>query len=117
MNYLIAFFGSFVWNYALFVIAKNKCDAALPPVDFEYKKYVKLNWDNWGMTFLLAPIIIWFLPEIAEYSNAQILKIGIPPIPQKLYAILSGVFSELLIFGILKLAGIKQSLVAPVHKD
>lgn len=116
MNYLIAFFGSFVWNYALFVVSKSNCDNAIPVVDFEYKKYFKLNWDNWGLTFLLAPIVVFYLPEIASLANGQLAKIGVPNIPERLFALCSGVLSELLIFGILKIAGLKQSLVSPVHK-
>jgi|SRR6478736_9818939 len=116
MNYLIALFGSFVWNYALFVVAKNNCDNASPPVDFEYKKYLKLNWDNWGLTLLLAFPVVWFLPEIASLANGQLSKFNVPVIPEKLFALSAGILSELLIFGLLKLAGLKQSIVPPVHK-
>lgn len=115
MNYLIALFGSFVWNYALFVVAKNNCDNATPPVDFEYKKYLKLNWDNWGLTFLLAPIVVWNLHDIALLANGQLAKWNVPNIPEKMFALCSGVLSELLIFGILKLAGLKKTIVPPVH--
>lgn len=117
MNYLIALFGSFVWNYALFVVAKNNCDNVIPPVDFEYKKYFKLNWDNWGLTFLLAGPVVWFLPEIANLANDQLAKFNIPKIPERLFALSAGVLSELLIFGLLKIAGLKKTIVAPIHKD
>lgn len=115
MEYLIALFGSIIYNYMLFVIAKNNCDKI--PVDFEYKKYFKLNWDNWGLTFLLAPVLVWYLPDIILVLNSYVLnKFNIKlPVLSVMY-LGAGIFTELVLYGMFKLMGWKESWIAPVHK-
>lgn len=111
MKYAIAFFGSLLYNYVLFVIAKNNCDKA--ETSFDYQKYFKMNWDNWGLTILVAPVLVLYLPDIVELLNqrlntqAKLLDV---------YYLAAGPLSEVILFGMFKLIGWKQTWVAPVHK-
>lgn len=117
MDYLIALFGSIIWNYALFSIAKNKCDAV--EMDFPYRKYLKFNWDNWLLTALCAPVLVWYLADIVSMLNYLFthfnINVQLPML--EVYYLGAGVLSELILFGIFKLFGLKESLVAPVHKS
>jgi len=112
MNYIIAFFGSVVYNFALFVIAKNLCDTA--GVDFEYKKYLKMNWDNWALTILIAPILVWYMPDIFTIVNS---KFNLNMNVYDLYYLGAGPLTEIVLFGMFKLMGWKKTWIAPVHKE
>lgn len=111
MEYGIALFGSLVYNYILFVIAKNKCDKE--GVDFLYAKYCKMNWDNWGLTILLAPVLVWYLPDIMSIINT---KMSLSLETFDIYYMGTGPFTEIVLFGMFKLIGWKDTWVAPVHK-
>lgn len=115
MNYVIAFFGSILWNFALFSIAKNKCDKE--DIEFPYMKYCKANWDNWTLTTLCAPIMVWYLVDIVALVNYLLTNLNVQLPMLEIYYLGAGVVSELILFGIFKLLGLKESLVAPVHKD
>lgn len=108
---LIAFFGSLLYNYTLFVIAKSNCDKG--GVDFEYKKYFKMNWDNWGLTIMLVPVLVWFLPDIIAVFNE---RFSVKLIFHDVYYLSAGPLTELFLFGMFKLAGWKDTWIAPVHK-
>jgi hypothetical protein len=112
MKYLAAFFGSVLYNYLLFVIAKNNCDQT--GIEFEYKKYVKLNWDNWGLTLLLAPVLVWYMPDIVALIND---KLSANLSVYKIYYLGAGPFTEVVLFAMFKLIGWKTTWIAPVHKD
>lgn len=112
MNYLIAFFGSVVYTFALFVKAKDNCEKN--NVVFDYVKYLKMNWDNWALTGLVAPILVWFMPELVKLVNEHFtLTLQANPI----YYLGAGPLTELLYFAIAKLIGWKESFIAPIHKD
>lgn len=117
MNYIIAFFGSIIYNVVLFSIAKNKCDKE--DIEFPYGKYLKQNWDNWAVTLLCAPILVWYLDDIVALINFLFthfnINVQLPML--EVYYLGAGVLSELILFGIFKLLGLKESLVAPVHKN
>lgn len=107
-----AFFGSFLYNFILFVIAKDKCDAS--GLDFPYKRYAKMNWDNWSLTTLFAPVLVNFLPDLVALANEKLnwdLKI------YTVYYLLSGPLTEYAIFWVFKILGLKKTWVAPVHLD
>ncbi len=113
MKYLWAFFGSFLYNLAIFVVAKNNCDKA--EVDFPYRKYFKYNWDNWLLTIFVAVPLVWFMPDILKLINDK-LGYGVPESPVIYLA--SGPLSELLIFFILKWSPRgKSEIVPPIHKE
>jgi len=112
MIYLIAFFGSLLYNYILFVIAKGNCDKA--GVEMEYRKYCKMNWDNWGLTVLLVPVLVWYMPDIINLIND---KLNADLKTYSVYYLGAGPLTEVVLFGMYKLAGWKNSWVAPVHKD
>lgn len=121
MNYIIAFiissyakafYGSFVYNFALFTIAKGNCDKA--EIDFPYFKYFKFNWDNWALTALIAPILVWNLPDILNLINS---KLGISIPESSLLYLASGPATELVIFLLFKyVIKSKDSIIAPVHQ-
>ncbi len=115
-NYLYAFYGSFLYNLALFVLAKNNCDKAEKP--FEFGKYFKFNWDNWGLTIAFAPLLVWKLDSVLGAVNFVLGKftdIQLPP--SDIYYFGAGPLTELVLLGLFKLAGWKESWIAPVHKD
>lgn len=112
MEYGIALFGSLIYNVILFVIAKNKCDR--DSVDFLYGKYCKMNWDNWLLTFLLAPVLVWYLPDIIALINTR-LNAELQTL--EVYYLGAGPLTEVVLFGMFKLAGWKETWVAPVHKQ
>lgn len=116
-HYLLAFFGSFLYNAVIFVVAKNNCDKAEPPVDFQYKKYAKMNWDNWGLTFCFAPVVVWFLPDFAKLANEYLLKTMGFQLPEDLYYLGAGPLTEVVMYFVLKYSGRKESFVPPVHVD
>lgn len=112
MNYLIAFFGSFIYNFALFVKAKDNCDKNDTP--FPYGKYFKMNWDNWAFTVLLAPVLVLYLPDIVAILNQRMdTQITLYPV----YNLGAGPLTEVVLFGIYKMLGWKDTWVAPVHKE
>ena len=112
IKYAIAFFGSIIYNYVLFVIAKNKCDQE--EKDFPYLKYFKMNWDNWGLTFMLAPVLVWYMPDSVGLINAHMAtELG----EHEVFYLGAGPLTEVLLFGMFKLLGWKDTWVAPVHKD
>lgn len=107
-----AFFGSFLYNYILFQIAKDKCDAI--GSEFPYKRYAKMNWDNWLLTTLFAPVLVYFLPDLIALANQKLnwdLKIN------AVYYLLSGPLTEYVLFLVFKILGWKKTWVAPVHVD
>ncbi len=116
-SYLIAFFGSVLYNAALFVAAKNKCDGSEPPVEFEYRKYFKMNWDNWLFATLLVPVVVWYLPDFARIANEWMQKTAGFQLSNEVYYLGSGPLSELVIFAVLWIAQRKKSFIAPVHKE
>lgn len=110
-TYAKAFYGSFVYNLALFVIAKGNCDKA--EIDFPYRKYLKYNWDNWVLTVAVAIILVWNMPDILHLIND---KMGVQIPESSLLYLASGPATELLIFLLFKyVIKTKDSLVAPVH--
>ncbi|HTJ53773.1 MAG TPA: hypothetical protein VL443_30165 [Cyclobacteriaceae bacterium] len=112
-RYIWAFFGSFLYNFILFKIAKDNCDNANPPVDFEYKKYAKMNWDNWALTTFLAPVLVYFLPDIVGFINQ---KMNLDLQIYNIYYLGAGPLTEVVLFGVFKLLGWKKTWVAPVHQ-
>lgn len=115
--YLIALFGSLLYNFALFVAAKNNCDSTMPPTDFEYKKFAKMNWDNWLLATFTVPLVVWFLPDFAKLGNDWILKVAGIQLPEELYYLGAGPLSEVVIFVVLWIAQRKKTFIVPVHKD
>jgi len=111
-QFAIAFFGSLVDNYILFVIAKNNCDQA--GKEFEYVKYFKMNWDNWILTFLLAPVLVWYLPDIVALVNTHL---STELQEYKIFYLGAGPLTELVLFGIFRLMNWKKTWIAPIHKD
>lgn len=115
---LILLFGSLLYNYAMFVVSKDKCDKAEKP--FPYKGYFWMNLDNWGLTVLVAIAIAIFpdvLVSVATQSNVWLTdKVGFG-LPENLYYFSAGPLSELLIFALLWISQRKESFVPPVHKD
>lgn len=112
MDYIIAFFGSLVYNVILFSRAKDNCDKE--GIEFPYKKYFKMNWDNWLVTALFAPILVWYLADIVGLVNHW-FNWSLPVL--EVYYLGAGVLVELAMFGISKLLGWKDTWVAPVHKQ
>lgn len=112
MNFLIAFFGSVVYNIILFVFAKDNCDKEGKP--FPYLVYARMNWDNWLLTFCVAPIVVWYLADILTLIN-HFFGLSMPVL--EVYYLGAGVLVEVMYFGLTKLAGWKKTWVAPVHKD
>lgn len=112
MKYLFAFFGSFVYNFLLFSLAKNNCDNA--GTEFDYKKYLKMNWDNWALTALFAPVLVWFMPDIVALISEH-MSVALKQYDA--FYLGAGPLTEVAIFGVSKLIGWKQTWVAPIHKD
>lgn len=110
--YVIAYFGALVYVFLLFMLAKNKCDIA--EKDFQYVKYCKMNWDNWLATLLVSPIVVLYMPDIVLLVN-RVFHIDIPALD--IYSLGAGVLVELLMFGLAKLIGWKETFIAPIHKD
>jgi hypothetical protein len=111
MKFIIAFFGSFIYNFILFQKAKELCDEN--NTEFDYIKYCKLNWDNWLLTTLLAPVLVVYLNDIVALLNH---KLSLDLITHEIYYLGAGPFTELVIFGVSKLLGWKKTWVTPVHK-
>jgi hypothetical protein len=111
MQYLITFFGSFLYNLGLFVAAKNLADKN--NVEFDYKKYSKNNWDNWVLTLAIAPVLVWYAPDIVGLLNDRLQT------QMKFYNVYymgAGPLTEVVLFGLYKLAGWKETFLAPGHK-
>lgn len=111
MEYLEAFFGSFVWAVILWSIAKNPYDSK--KIDFPYGQYCKQNIDNWLVTLACAPILVWYLPDIVSIINERTgwnLKF------YKIYYLGVGVFVELLYVGIALLFKWKQKFIPDLEK-
>lgn len=111
MEYLVAFFGSFLYNLALYVAAKNIADKN--DVDFDNRKYFKNNWDNWLLTIFIAPVLVWYAPDIVGLLNDRL------QLNMKFYQVYNmgaGPLTEVLLFGIYKLIGWKETFLAPGHK-
>lgn len=112
MNYLMALFGALLYNYAMFVMAKNDCDKV--EMDFPYSKYFKKNVDNWGLTVLVAPVLVWYLPDIISLLNER-WSLGL--VGYQIYYLAAGPITEVLLILLMMLIGWKNSFVAKVHKD
>mgnify|MGYP000863089797 CR=1 FL=1 len=115
MNYLIAFLGSLIYNFALFVKAKDNCEKSGAEVD--YGRYFKMNWDNWALTLMVAPVIVWFLPDIALIVDQKVFARFDFQVPVQAYALSAGPMTEVVLFGVFKIIGWKRTWVAPVHID
>lgn len=109
---MIAYFGAAVYIFLLFMVAKGNCDKV--EKDFEYLKYCKMNWDNWVATLLVSPFIVWYMDDIVLLIN-RVFGWELPVL--QVYSLGAGVLVELLMFGIAKLVGWKESFIAPVHKE
>jgi hypothetical protein len=112
MKFLIAFFGSLLYNFLLFTRAKDNCDKE--DKEFPYGKYCKMNWDNWVLATLFAPVLVWYLNDIVALINTWF---GWSLPVYEVYYLGAGVLVELALFGISKLLGWKETWVAPVHKE
>lgn len=73
-----------------------------------------MNWDNWLLTFLLAPVLVWYLPDIIALINTR-LNAELQTL--EVYYLGAGPLTEVVLFGMFKLAGWKETWVAPVHKQ
>jgi hypothetical protein len=111
MKYLIALFGSLLYNVILFKIAKDKCDDA--GIELDYGKYFKMNWDNWLVTILAVPVLVFFMPDIVYLINKH-LSSEIEGDLQILY-LGAGPLSEIMIFAVGKLLGWKKSIITQPH--
>lgn len=112
MQYAIAFFGSFLYNFILFVISKGNSDKQ--DLDFDYKKYLKINWDNWALTVFLAPVLVWYMPDIVDLLNS---KMSLELAEHKIFYLGAGPLTEVVLFGMFKLLGWKESFVTKAHKE
>lgn len=110
-NYFLAFFGSFLWNFFVFQKAKDKVDAT--NLDFPYKDYLKKNWDNWFITTMVAPVLVWFLPDIIATLNSSF---GSSIVLYKLYYLGAGVLVEVMYVGFAVLMKWKAKFFPEVHE-
>lgn len=113
MHFLVAFFGSLLYNFGLFKIAKDKYDEGSDQ-PFPYKAYFLKNWDNWAFASLCTVPLVLYLTDIVAIINAQFnLQLQV----YEAYYLGAGPLSELISIGIFRLLGFKKSIVQHVNKD
>lgn len=109
-NYFIAFFGSILYNFFLFKRAKDLSDEA--DQEFDYKKYRAKNWDNWVLTVMCAPVLVWYAPDIVTALNSAF---GWSVTFYKFYYLGAGVLVEFLYVGFAILMKWKNGFIPTVH--
>lgn len=70
--YVLSFYGWLIYTFLMFVTTKDKKDEANGK--FNYKKYLKKNWDNWVLSLLFVPIIAYKAEEIFASVMAYLEK-------------------------------------------
>jgi hypothetical protein len=105
LDYVLALAGWLLYNFFLFTTHKDITDAQ--DKDFDYKAYAHKNWDNWLFTFLLAPVLVYFIVDIvdilANLFNTEIVF-------YEIYYLGCGVLTELIYIGIERLRNLKNKL-------
>lgn len=64
LHYFIALAGWFIYNFLLFNLAKDKIDKKNKA--FPYHAYLIKNWDNWLLTLILAPVLVYYMQDIVN---------------------------------------------------
>jgi len=64
-DWLWALFGVVVYNYLLFVFAKDETDGTRKK--FNWQSYKAERWDNWIFSFLMVPIIVIYGEQLWYY--------------------------------------------------
>lgn len=97
IHYLIALFGWFMYNFLMFNLDKDKDDAKGKA--FNYKKYAATHWDNWIFTFLLAPVLVYYMNDITELMGHWLDR-EVPHLD--IYYLGCGVLTEIVYYAISK---------------
>jgi len=64
-DWLWAAFGVMVYNYLMFVFAKDETDGTRKK--FNWKGHVGDRWDNWIFSFMMVPIIVIYGEQLWYY--------------------------------------------------
>lgn len=71
-HYFIAFYGLLAYNIIEWSVKKDRYDNVNKKLNF--KKYALDHYDNWIVTLMLMPVIVWFGPDLLNLINQMLRK-------------------------------------------
>jgi len=102
-HYFLAVIGWVLYNLLILNVTKDKLDEE--DKKFVWKSYKSKHWDNWAFTFLLAPVLVFYMQDIIVLFGHWLEK-DIPKL--EVYYLGCGVITEVIYYLLAKIVKLRN---------